>query len=77
MHKHRKFLKPLSVAAAVVLLLPVVVLWSWNTLAGAVVPVAQLNYAQALAIVLLLGSAGFLFGHPVRRHRPEHRELTP
>ena len=68
MLKHRETAKHLTLAAGIVLLLAVVVLWSWNTLAGEIIPLDKLNYVQALAVVLLLGTAGLLLGRPVRRH---------
>lgn len=68
MSNPKQTIKHLTIAIGTVLLLAVVVLWSWNTLAGALVPLSKLNYIQALALVLLLGSAGFLLHWPGRRH---------
>ena len=76
MLKRRRIAKHFTLAAGIVLLLTVAVLWSWNTLAGAIIPLGKLNYVQALAVVVVLGTAGLLLGRPARRHHAV-REQVP
>lgn len=71
MHRHTKTFKQLGLALGAVLLLALIVHWSWNTLAGTVLALHPLNYVQALALVLLAGVAGLLLRGPghIRRLR--------
>jgi hypothetical protein len=57
---HRSTFRHLGLAAATLLLCALVVHWSWNTLVVSVFALKAITYAQALALVLLVGVGAFL-----------------
>lgn len=66
MQRHKHTFRRLALACGTLLLLALIVLWSWNTLADRIPALGKLEYVHALALVLLTGVFGVLLHRPGR-----------